>query len=405
MNIFIARQPIFTDSLDVYGYELFYRHNNSLNMADFDDGNVASSSVIVNSLMLLGLDKISESKLSFINFTEDLIKEEMPTIFCPESLIIEILEDIVPDDNFITACLNLKKQGYKFALDDYVLRNFNALLLSIVDIVKVDFLQTTVHERRKIGEQLKPFKVQLLAEKIETHEEFEEAKEFGYSYFQGYFFEKPQILENKEIEESIQTYIRILNELNKSDPEFINITKVIEKDVSLAFKVLKLVNSPAFSARSRVTSINQALVRLGFREIRKVVSILMLRNINPDKPEELVRTALVRAKFAEFISLALNKKSRASEFFMLGLFSVIDALMDQPMEIVLKNLPIEDDLKDALNDENNLFKEVLDIIKLYERGYWEVIARRSIAIGLDDMILPTLYLNAVSWSNETVSNI
>jgi EAL and modified HD-GYP domain-containing signal transduction protein len=404
MDIFIARQPIFNTRLEIYGYELFYR-NNLNNEANFNDGNVASSSVIVNSLMLLGLENISDNKLSFINFTENLIKEEAPTIFSPESLFVEILEDIKPTESFIEACIHLKNQGYKFALDDYILNNYNESLLKIIDIVKVDFLQTTKDERIKIAKQLKPFNVKMLAEKVETYDEFEEAKEFGYTYFQGYFFQRPQVIENKEIEESFQTYIRILKELNKSIPEFSSITQVIETDVSLAYKVLKLVNSPAFSARSRVTSLNQALVRLGFREIRKVVSILMLRNINPDKPTELVRTSLVRAKLAEYISIAMDNKKRSSEYFILGLFSTIDALMDQPMEKIMTDLPLEADLKDALIGNKNIFKDVLDIIKLYERGYWEVVARRSKAIGLDDRVIPTLYLDALTWSNQAMSDI
>ena len=404
MDIFIARQPIFNNRLEIYGYELFYR-NSLNNKADFNDENIATSSVIVNSLMLLGLETISDNKLSFINFTESLIKEETPTIFTPDSLFIEILEDIIPTEDFIKACINLKNQGYKFALDDYILENYNESLLKVVDIVKVDFVQTTKDERVKIAKQLEPFNVKLLAEKVETYDEFEEAKEFGYTYFQGYFFEEPQVIENKDIEESFQTYIRILKELNKSIPEFSSITQVIETDVSLAYKVLKLVNSPAFSARSRVTSLNQALVRLGFREIRKVVSILMLRNVNPNKPTELVRTSLIRAKLAEYIAIAMDNRNRSSEYFILGLFSTIDALMDQPMEKIMNDLPLEKDLKDALLGNKNLFKDVLDIMKLYEKGYWEVVIRRCEAIGLDDHMLPTLYLDALSWSNQAMSEI
>ena len=404
MDVFIARQPIFNKKLEIYGYELFYRDNLN-NKADFDDGNLATSNVIVNSLMLLGLENISGERLSFINFTENLIKKEAATIFSPDSLIIEILEGTKPTESFIEACIHLKTQGYKFALNDYVLNNYNEPLLKLVDIIKVDFVLTNKDERGKIAMQLKPFKAKLLAKKVETYEKFEEAKEIGYSYFQGYFFEKPKIIKIKKIVESLQTYIRILKELNKSIPEFSSIAQVIETDVSLTYKVLKLVNSPAFTARSRVSSLDQALVRLGFREIRKVISILMLRNINADKPNELIRTSLIRAKLAEHISIATDDKKRSSEYFILGLFSTIDALMDQPMKIIMRDLPLEEDLKDALIGDNNVFKDVLDIMKLYEKGYWEVVARRSKAIGLNNRILPTLYLDAISWSNQAMSEI
>lgn len=404
MNIFIARQPIFNNKLETYGYELLYRGNVN-NQANFYDGNAATANVIINSLTLLGLEKISDKKLSFVNFTKDLIEEETVTLFSPDSLFIEIMEDIKPDESFLEACSYLKTQGYKFALDDYVFDNYNESLLKIADIVKVDFIQTTKNERRKIAIQLKPFKTKLLAEKIETHAEFEEAKELGYTYFQGYFFEKPQIVEIKEIGESLQTYIRILKELNKSTVEFLNITRIVETDVSLAYKILRLVNSPAFYKRKGIASINQALVRLGFKEIKKVVSILMLRNINSDKPIELVKTALMRAKFAEYIAIGLNEKERSSEFFIVGLFSTIDALMDQSMENIMKNLPLEEGLKDALVGKKNIITDVIDIIKLYEKGNWEVIFKKSKIIGIDDYILPELYLKAISWSNQAMSEI
>lgn len=400
MNVFIARQPIFNKDLSIYGYELLYR-NSENNRADFDDNNAATSDVIVNSLMLMGLDKISEDKYSFINFTRELLIEEVPTIFDPKTIVIEILESTPVNQDFIDACQNLKNLGYRFALDDYSPDRFNDQLLRLAEIVKIDFQALSSSERAYVSRQVKPFGVKLLAEKIETYSELDEAKTQGYSFFQGYFFQRPEIIKNKEFDESIQIYLKILDELNRPEPRFNQITRYIETDVSLAYRILKLVNSPAFYSVQRIDSIESALVRIGLKEIRKVISILMLRNINPNKPQAVTHHALIRARFAELIAKELDLHKRSSEFFILGLFSMIDALMDCEIDDVVEDLPLNEDLKAALLGERNRFKDVLDLIKLYERGYWELISRRCAEYRLDEMMLPALYLESVSWTQET----
>ncbi len=399
MDVFIARQPIFDLNLNIYGYELLYRGTQE-NFANVDDADSATSDVIVNSLMLLGLEKVSDNKLSFINFTKDLIINEIPTIFDPKSMVVEILEDITPTVEFITSCRLLKSRGYRFALDDYVPQNFNVDLLNLVDIVKVDFMQLDAEAKTQVPIQLKPFGVKLLAEKVETYEEFEKAKLDGYQYFQGYFFQKPQVIQNSEIKESLSIYIKILKELNSPQPEFSNITNVIETDLSLAYKILKLVNSPAFYSSKKIDSIENALVRIGLKEIRKVISILMLRNINPKKPKEILQNSLVRAKFAELLALEFDLKNRSSEFFLMGLFSMIDSLIDQPIEKIIFDLPLNDDLKDALVGKRNRFRDVLDLIKLYERGYWELVTKKCNEYKIDELNISYLYLESLSWSQS-----
>lgn len=403
MNVFIARQPIFRQDLTICGYELLYR-SSTVNAAAIQDGTAATSDVIANSLMLTGLDKISEDKVSFINFTNDLILAETPTIFDPETIYIELVEAESMTPRLFEACRALKEQGYRFAVDHYTPSLFDDRLLKLVDIAKIDFQSLKPHDRKSLARQVKPYGVKLLAMKIETYSELLEAKENGYSYFQGYFFQEPEVIKNKTFDESLQIYLRILEELNQPEPRFPQITRFIESDVSLAFRILKLVNSPAFYSVQKIDSIENALVRIGLKEIRKVISILLLRNINPSKPHALSQHALVRARFAELIALELDLKKRSSEFFILGLFSMIDAMMDCDIQDIVDELPLHEDVKNALKGTRNRFKDILDLIKLYERGYWELVSRRCMEYSFDELRLPALYLEAVTWTQESVDD-
>jgi EAL and modified HD-GYP domain-containing signal transduction protein len=399
MNVFLARQPIFNKDLSTYGYELLYR-NSEMNAAQIDDGTSASSDVIANSL-LAGLDKVSDDKPSFIKFTESLILDEVATVFDPQSIVIEILNSINVTSEVLTTCQNLKSKGYKFALEGYTPQEFNENLLKLVDILKVDFQALTTPARSYTVKQVKSFDVKLLAEKIETYEDLSEAQLSNYNYFQGYFFQKPEIIKNNELSESSHIYLRIMNEFNQEVPQFKKITRIIETDVSLTYRILKLVNSPAFYSVQKIDSIENALVRIGLKEIKKIISILMLKNVNSDKPVALTKQALIRAKFAELISKEMDLNRRSTEFFMMGLFSMMDALMDCDIETAIADLPLNDDLKSALMGEKNRFRDILDLIKLYERGYWELISRRCTEYSLNEFTLPTLYLEAVTWTHDT----
>ncbi len=399
MDVFIARQPIFDIKKNVYAYELLYRASER-NASDVIDGEMATSSVIASTLMLLGLDSITQNKLAFINFTKQLIQEEIPTIFSNEKLVVEILEDVIPDDDFIEACKTLKSKGYKLALDDFVIDYPYQNIVDLVDIIKVDFLLTSPNERQEIIQRYKEKNITFLAEKVETLEQFEEAVKNGYTYFQGYFFAKPIVVKHSDIKPVLPNYAKILTELSVEEPNYERISEIIEFDVSLSYKLLRLINSAAFYSNSRVTSIKHALVMLGLKEIRKWISIVMLRELGEDKPDELVRVCLLRGKMGEQLAEHFGLKNRKTEVFLMGMFSMIDTLMNQKIEEAIGSLPLEDDVKSGILGEKGVFSDILKLVKAYEKGNWDYLFLQAKKSGVGMNVFPDAYLEAVKWSTE-----
>lgn len=398
MDIFVARQPIFDARKHVYAYELLYRAGEQ-NQSNVIDGDQATSSVVANTLMLMGLESLTQGRLAFINFTRPLIDQEIPTVFSKDLLVVEILEDIVPDKDFIASCKKLKELGYTLALDDFVLDYPYDEIVDIVDIIKVDFLLTSPRERRQIIEKYRGRNIRFLAEKVETLEQFEEAVQAGYVYFQGYFFAKPVIMKHKDIKPAAFSYVKILEELGAEQPEYENIASIIEYDVSLSYKLLRLINSAAFYTNSRITSIKHALVMLGFKEIRKWVSIIMLREFSDDKPNEIVRTCLLRGKMGEILAQHFGLKPRKTEVFLMGMFSMIDTLMNQEMKDALVYLPLEDDVKAGILGETNPFSELMKIVIAYEKGNWDYLFLRARKFGVGMNVFPDAYIEAVQWAS------
>ncbi|WP_277987835.1 EAL domain-containing protein [Metabacillus sp. cB07] len=239
MKVFVARQPIFDKKGQNVAYELLYRNGDKSNTFPNIDGDEATTDVIVNSFINIGLEELSQGKKCFINFTESLLQMKLPSYFNPSSIVVEILEDVPVTEELVSICRDLKKQGYTIALDDFNVVQNNLLLnrlLAYIDIIKVDLLQTSPAARKEIIERYKPFGVSFLAEKVETHDEYEQAVRDGYDYFQGYFFSKPVVLSSYDIPIYIQAYLQILHELSKTEPDIDTITEQIEQDLSLSYK-------------------------------------------------------------------------------------------------------------------------------------------------------------------------
>ena len=401
MDIYIARQPIFNTRLEVFAYELLYRSgtDNFSNVSD-SDGDSATSAVITNGLMMMGIDELTHGKKSFINFTKNLIVEKIPLLFSNEVVVVELLEDIIPDDDFIEICKELKEKGYILALDDFVLDYDYIELIELADIIKVDFMLTSKEERREIIRRYKYLNIKFLAEKVETLEEFEEAKEAGYTYFQGYFFSKPVIIPGKDIKSYTMNYVKILDELNADVPEYDKISNIIEYDVALTYKLLRLINSPAFYTNSKITSVNHALVLLGFNEIKKWITIIMMRDLGASKPDEIVRASLLRAKMAEQIASPIGIRGRKNELFLVGVFSMIDTLMNRTLFDILSEIPLEIEIVEAILGFDNDLKASFDIVLAYERGDWEKVNKICVGKNVDSKKIRIAYMKALEWTNN-----
>lgn len=398
MEVFLARQPIFDTRLKVVAYEILYRSGNK-NIYDLSiDGDLATTSVVVDALVNFGIRRLTNGQMAFINFTKKLILEDLPTLFERDSLTVEILETLEVDDDLVNKCKELKEKGYTLALDDFSGDDTFDRILPYVDIIKVDFQVLQSEGRRYIAEKYKRMGVKMLAEKVETQYDYEEALKMGYQLFQGYFFERPVMCKAKSIQTSTYSYLEILKETTNEEPDFNRLAEIIRKDFSLTYKLLRLINSPAFYTVGVVTSINHALTLLGLNEIRKWTTLIMLRDLSTGKPDELVRVSLIRAIFAEKLAGLFGLKSRETEAFLLGLFSLIDTIMEKPLFEIIEPLPLKHDLKGALLGHQNAFHDILLVLKHYEQGNWDAVIEIARKLGVYYSSVSDLYIISVEES-------
>ncbi len=405
MEIFVARQPIFNTKKEVVAYELLYR-NSRINSFSGIDGDTATSALITNSLLVLGLDSLTQNKKAFINFTFTHLKEETPMLFSRESLVVEILEDVTADNNLVEICVELKKNGFVIAIDDFTAADIDRYntLYPYIDIIKVDFVKCTPMQQAEIVRDLKSHKILFLAEKVEKEEEFIWAAKCGYSLFQGYFFSKPVIVDGKAITPSKLAQFQLLNELAKPEPDVNVLTAITQRDLSLSYKILRLVNSAAFRRTSEIKSIKQALVYLGLRELQKWLSFVIVRDMGTDQPDELVWLVLVRAKFGEMVTKIIGCPERESEVFLMGLFSCIDVFFNRPIDEVIAKLPLASDVKEALLGKENSLYWILRTILSYEKGQWDLFDELSGKLKLDKEKATEIYIEAVGWANQIKSD-
>src|SRR5579872_304176 len=299
MQVFVARQPIFDTRQRVVAYELLFRSGLENAFPRGVDSDFASSRVINDSMMVFGFSALAGGRKLYVNATQKVLCESLYSVLPVRQSVIELLESVKPDEATVAACKELKRAGYELALDDYVDGPEMDPLVALADIIKIDFLATPKDARAALRERFKRRRLSLLAEKVETQEQFREAREGGYSFFQGYFFQRPEMISREDIPPFKLTHLDFLRELQQPDLSFERIEQVIKRDVSLSVKLLRYLNSASFYWRSRVTSLKHAMVLLGESAFRKWASLITVLGISNDRPPELVVSSLVRAHFCE----------------------------------------------------------------------------------------------------------
>ncbi|MFL0197421.1 EAL and HDOD domain-containing protein [Clostridium sp. WILCCON 0269] len=396
MDIFIARQPIFDRYNQIYGYELLFRDNMEKNRCIENDGDKATMEVIRNSVFYIGMDKIVQNRRAFINFTENILTSEIFSIISPETVVIEILENVKPSNKVINACKILKQKGFILALDDFVLNEERKKFIELVDIIKVDFRVTQGYERKKIISSIKSKKIKFLAEKIETSDEFNEAQKYGYTYFQGYYFSKPTIISGKRIPENKLVYIKLIKEVNSKEISIGNIENLIKNDVSLSYNLLKIINSAQFYLKNRISSIKHALIYFGEKRIKKWVNLTCVKLIADDKPEIFTVNTLVRAYFAESIFIKSGLAENSFNAFLTGMFSLIDIILERPLKEILKELSMSSEVKGALlGEKDNYYSKVLKLIVAYEKEKWDEVTCLQLDFHLKDRDLMEAYFKSI----------
>ena len=403
MEVYVARQTIFNRSKETYGYELLFRNGMSNVFPDID-GDTATSKLLSNSFFSIGIDHIIGGKLGFINFTEDLLIKKVPLMFPKNKILVEILEDVNPTEEVISACREIAGNSYKIALDDFFYRSDLETLISLAGIIKIDLRMTSIEESKNIMEKLASYHVKFLAEKVETYEEFQQALDIGFEYFQGYFFSKPQILKGRDISPSEMNLLQIVAEANKEDIEFDELEKLVSRDVSISYKLLRYIKSAHFKRVREISSIKQAIVFLGEKETRRFISLIALANLASDKPDELIRVSIIRAKLCELIGKESSLQIDQSELFTIGLFSLIDAILDDSIEHLMDKLPLSERIKHALVDGTGALADYLSLASSYETADWQEVSRIAAKIGINEEIIPEFYRNSVVWADSLVSS-
>lgn len=402
LDIYIARQPIFNKDMSIFGYELLHRRN-STNRYEGEDHSGATAELVRNSFLVLDFDNLTDGTRGFINFTQDLLEADIPQILPKEKVVVEILETVEATDLVIEACRRLKREGYILALDDLIIDREGydyTPLIEMADIVKIEFPTTNKQKQQELINKYKN-KVTFLAEKVETREEFREAAAMGYSLFQGYFFCRPILMKSKEIASLNIHLIEILKELQKREPNFAKISETIEKDLGLTYKLLKMANSIYYGAKCEITSLQLAVVRLGIQEMKRWISILLIKDFETDENSELIKVCLLRGKLLSLMAHELGLQASESDFFFTGVFSSIDIIMDQDMETIISDLALSDDVKSALLGAKGPLRDSLDTVLLYEKLEFDAAMTRLASMGIDLGRFTELYIEALAWQRTT----
>lgn len=404
MEVFVARQPLFNRIEQVFGYEILYR-NNQINEFPNFDGDQATADVIINSFLNIGIEKLSDGKPCFINFTENLLELQLPTYFQPRDLVIEILETVEPSPKIINICMELKNLGYKIALDDYTLDTTNKFaldLLMLSDMVKIDFRETSESERQELEGLAKLHNKEMVAEKLETKEEYDKARNSGYHYFQGYYFSKPAILSSHDVPTYIHTYLEILELIRQENPDIDRISNLIEQDISLSYKLLKLINTLGFGLKRKVTNIRQAIIYIGLLELQKWLCILAVRERNSGNgiSNELMQNCLIRSKMCEYVAKLIPGREETGSFFLTGMFSLMDVILNVPLEKVLSELPLDEIIIATLSGEKTIYRDVLDLVIASETADWKKIATGCKELEIEEKELFKAYAESINWAKQ-----
>lgn len=405
-DVFVARQPIFDAADRLYAYELLYRSGAQQNWANGVSSNQMCTDTVIHALLSIGMAPLTGGTLAFVNMTREFLMGGSYELFEPATVIIELLETVDPTPDVVEACRALVRKGYKLALDDFVHAPGYEPLLELASIIKIDVLNRPEHEVAQVARDLKKYDVRLLAERVETAEVRDMCRRHGYTLFQGYYYSKPQIVSHRELSVEHSTMVRLLNMLDDPRAGDVDIENAFKSDPSLSYKLLRIANSAAFGGKD-VQSIGFALRMVGRTVLHRWLTLLLVSSVASRSGIglELVLAALVRARLAELVGEHSGRRSEMGPLFLVGLFSLLDALLRMPMEGVLERMSIAQDVKDALLSRSGPYASTLALVEAQERGDWAAVQDASAALGLSGAQVSASYTEALGWAAERVRGI
>jgi c-di-GMP-related signal transduction protein len=389
---FVARQPIFDREQNVFGYELLFRNG----VEDFfnADPELAARATLDSSL-LYGINTLCDNRRGFVNCTREVLFKDLITLLPPSQTVAEILETVEPEDRVIAACKRLKAAGYLIALDDFAPNDPRIPLVEFADILKIDIRATRPEERAAMMRRFGSAKCKMLAEKLETPQEFSQARDLGFVYFQGYFFCRPELVVGREVPASQLHYMRLLEMVSRTEVDMRELEGMLKQEASLSYRLLRYLNSPLFGFSLEIKSIRHAMAVLGEREMRRWIRLVVTVGAAEQACSELVLMGLARARFCELLS---NRLQSNSDLFLLGLLSIMDAVLEVSQDVLLEQLPVDKETKAVLLGQNSSLRPLYQLMLAQESGEWAESSKLAKELKLSDEEVGSTWFEALQWA-------
>jgi EAL and modified HD-GYP domain-containing signal transduction protein len=392
---YVARQPILDVRGRVHAYELLYRKGTEV--AFHGNCELAARTVLDNTV-IFGLDAYTGGALAFVNCTAGTLTEDLVSVLPSDTAVLELLETVKPTAEVLDVCAKLKAQGFKLALDDFVWSPEMAPLVDLADYIKVDFLASDAEARKDLFRELKGKRAVLVAEKVETRQEYQVAKQEGFTLFQGFYFCHPELVKNRKVPANHLCHLEILRQLHSEPVDFDALADQVRRDESLTYRLLRLINSVGMAVREEVTSVHEAMVLLGENTFRRIATLAIATELNSSQPPEILKMAMVRGRFCELAAEPCG--FIANEQYLLGMLGLLPAMLGVPMEELAPGLPLRKEIREALEGKANREGSLLQWLKLHERGNWIACEEIVEQIGVKQEEINTCYAEAVQWTEK-----
>ena len=404
VSIFVARQPIFDRANTVVGYELLYRRDETRTSAEGTDANTMSARVISNAFLGVGISELTGGAPGFVNFTRDQLLDGTYELFNPDEVVVELLETVHCDDETLRACEAMHALGYRFALDDFVYDASFDPLLALASIVKVDVLGREESDIHQLLSRIGAFKGRLLAERVETEAVHRSCEAMGFQLFQGYFYARPETVAKEDLEAGQLTILRLLTLLKDGETSDAQIEIALRADAGLCYKLLRMVNSAAIGGQA-VESIKHALRMVGRTALHRWLAIILAASFASQggTSKELGLAALARARLCEIIARRSSRRLAPDPLFMIGILSMMDAMMRVPMDRVLSLVEVSGEVYTALSNRTGPLANALLLVEAYDAGQWDVVKRLSLQVGVSADAVPGFYFDALTWARTQLS--
>jgi len=396
---FVARQPILDRKQKVFGYELFFR--NGIEDCFTADPELAACSTLDSSL-LFGLNRLCHNSRAFVNCTREILLKDLITLLPPNQTVVEVLETVAPEDRIVAACERLKQAGYLIALDDFAPGDPRIPLCGFADIIKVDVRASSPEERADLVLRFGSSQCRMLAEKVETVQEFHQARALGFTYFQGYFFCKPELVMGREVPASRLRYLRLLEMASRPELDLCELEKMLKQEAAICYRLLRYLNSPVFGFGLEIKSVRHAMAILGERELRRWIRLVVTVGAAEQRCSELVLMGLTRARFCELLSTRLKSQN---DLFLMGLLSIMDAILEIDMSSLVEQLPMDQEIKAALLGQGSTLRPLYQLMLAQESAEWAHVSGLATGLNLTDNEVGDAWWQALTWAQEATGSV